>query len=198
MMNQPTFKAKIDLEEINSFPLARFEGNLVVVNSSEELEQIMPLLFEKKQWGFDTETKPSFRRGQANKVSLIQISDEDTCFLIRTHKSGISADLVRWMEDKTIKKIGLSLKDDMRELNKLISIKPQGFVDLQNIVGDYGIDDLSLKKVSGIVLGVKISKKQRLTNWETPRLSEAQMRYAATDAWICLEIYDALLKSAIQ
>ncbi len=197
-MSQPKFKSNIELEELNAFPAVRFEGNLVVVDSPAKLEEVMPVFFEKKLWGFDTETKPSFKRGKSNKVSLIQISDEETCYLVRTHLAGLDNGLIKWMEDESIKKIGLSLKDDMRELNKLKQIKPKGFIDLQNIVGDFGISDLSLKKVSGIVLGKKISKKQRLTNWESSHLTEAQMRYAATDAWICLEIYDALMRSTVQ
>ncbi len=197
-MSQPNFKSNIELDELNAFPAVRFEGNLVVVDSPEKLEEVMSVFFEKKLWGFDTETKPSFKRGKSNKVSLIQISDEETCYLVRTHLTGLDNGLIKWMEDESIKKIGLSLKDDMRELNKLKQIKPKGFIDLQNIVGDFGISDLSLKKVSGIVLGKKISKKQRLTNWESLHLTEAQMRYAATDAWICLEIYDALMRSTVQ
>ncbi len=192
-MSLERFKPKIEIDEINTFPIVRFEGELQVVDTPEQLLEIVPTLYNHTIWGFDTETKPSFKRGLANKVSLMQISSENTCYLVRLHKTGMRTALVKWMEDPSIKKIGLSLKDDMRELNKLRHIKPKGFTDLQEIVGDYGIHDLSLKKVTAIVLGSKISKKQRLTNWEVPNLTESQMRYAATDAWICLKIYEELL-----
>lgn len=193
-MNLSNFKASIELDELNACPVSRFEGEIVVVDSPEMLETIIPRLYESGILGFDTETKPSFKRGQSNKVSLIQISTETVCYLIRLHKTGFPKALVDWMEDANCAKIGLSLKDDMRELNKITPIKAKGFVDLQNIVGNYGIQELSLKKVAAIVLGVKISKKQRLTNWEMGNLSESQMRYAATDAWICLKIYEKLMR----
>lgn len=193
-MNGEKFAASIDTAEINSLPLLQFEGEKIVVDSESELQRILPELYAEKIWGFDTETKPSFRKGISHQVSLMQISSLQKCYLIRLHQSGFSDGLKKWMEDANIQKIGLSLKDDMRELNKLLQLKPNGFIDLQSIVGNFGIQELSLKKVAAIVLGGKISKKQRLTNWETKTLNENQMTYAATDAWACLYIYNELMK----
>lgn len=188
------FAPSIDVTDINILPPLQFEGEKIVVDTEEALEQIMPQLYADKMWGFDTETKPSFKKGVSHHVSLMQISNDKKCFLIRLHQSGFSKALKAWVEDSSIQKIGLSLKDDIRELNKLLHLKPNGFIDLQNIVGDFGINELSLKKVAAIVLGGKISKRQRLTNWETKMLNEAQQTYAATDAWACLHIYNELMK----
>lgn len=188
------FVPSIEVTEVNELPSLQFEGEKLIVDSEEALQQIMPELYAESIWGFDTETKPSFKKGVSHHVSLMQISNEKKCFLIRLHQTGFSKALKAWIEDPEIQKIGLSLKDDIRELNKLLHLRPKGFIDLQNIVGEFGINELSLKKVAAIVVGGKISKKQRLTNWETKILNEAQQTYAATDAWACLHIYNELMK----
>lgn len=193
-MSENKFAPSIEIAEINGLPPLSFAGEKVVIDSAEALEQVLPKLYAEKIWGFDTETKPSFKKGVSHRVSLMQISSLNTCYLIRLHLTGFSAGLKAWIEDAKIQKIGLSLKDDVRELNKLLRIHPKGFVDLQTIVGNYGIQELSLKKVAAIVVGGKISKKQRLTNWETANLNESQMTYAATDAWACLVIFNELMK----
>lgn len=194
MNNDDPFIPSIDNTEINNLPPLSFTGEKIIIDTPEALEQIIPDLYAEKIWGFDTETKPSFKKGVSHHVSLMQISSLTKCYLIRLHQTGFSSTLKAWVEEAAIKKIGLSLKDDIRELNKLLRIHPKSFIDLQNIVGDYGIQELSLKKVAAIVLGGKISKKQRLTNWETRILNENQMTYAATDAWACLYIYNELMK----
>ena len=144
--------------------------------------------------GIDTETKPYFTRGTYHKVSLVQISTSDHCFLFRLNFIGLPAALAEFLADEKIMKIGLSLRDDLNGLIRLHKFKPANCIDIQNIVKEYGILELGLQKIYAILFGQKISKSQRLTNWESHELTEQQQRYAATDAWASLEIYLQLLK----
>lgn len=143
--------------------------------------------------GFDTETRPSFRKGVVHKTALIQISTPDECFLFRTCKIGVPQDLVQYLADPRFKKVGLSLRDDFKIMRKFDNVdEPQGFIDLQDVVGDYCITDISLQKIYAILFGEKVAKGQQLTNWEAPELTPAQMNYGAVDAWACLKIYEYL------
>lgn len=185
----------ITKEELSNLPLCGFEGKMVVVDTPQAIIKAIDHLNKHQYLGFDSETKPSFKKGKINDVSLIQISTHNTCYLFRLNFTGLTNEIKSLMENESIIKIGLSLKDDMRGLRRISDMDPKGFIDLQEKVAEFGIDDRSLKKITGIVLNKRISKKQRLTNWESETLTEAQQRYAATDAWICLEIYKKLISS---
>ncbi len=187
-----TYKEKIEKEDIDILPITNFEGRIVVVDDVWKVDDAMEELERHSIVGIDTETKPSFAKGRVNNVCLVQISTEETCYLFRLNKIGFPDRLKRFLESEFVKKIGLSLLDDLRGLKRLGQFNPKRFVDLQDFVEDYGILDKSLKKISAIVLDSRISKKQRLTNWESPTLTEPQLKYAATDAWICLIIYNKL------
>ncbi len=188
------FRADIALDEITELPILEFGGKIVVVDTAEGFEKAIKEIFKYEIAGFDTETRPSFKKGVQYQVALLQIFCGDTCYLIRLNKVGFPDALRLWFENEAITKIGLSLRDDVRELRKKRHISPNGLIDLQDIVGDYGIDALSLKKISAIVLGGRVSKRQQLSNWEAPKLNEKQQVYAATDAWVCLMIYNQLGK----
>ena len=186
-------KAKITKDEINLLPVILFEGGITLV---DDLSKVHPAIQELRQSnviGIDTETKPSFTRGTQYKVSLVQLSTLDHCYLFRLNKVGFPAALAELLADEKIQKIGLSLRDDLNGLNKHHKFKPAGFIDIQTIARDYGVLDLSLQKIYAILFGQKISKAQRLTNWENPELTEPQQRYAATDAWASLRIYLELI-----
>ena len=142
--------------------------------------------------GVDTETRPAFRKGQVNKVALLQVSTDDTCFLFRLNRIGLPDSVVSLFQDKDTVKVGLSLRDDIASLHKRGDFEPQSFVELQTYVRDFGIEDMSLQKLYANLFGQRISKGQQLTNWEADVLSENQMRYAATDAWACVKIYREL------
>lgn len=144
--------------------------------------------------GFDTETKPSFKKGMAHSVALLQVSTHDTCFLFRLNRIGLTDSIVSLLEDQRITKIGLSLKDDLRMLCKKRDFTPGTFVELQEEVKDIGIEDNSLQKIYANLFGEKISKGQQLSNWEAEILNEAQQRYAATDAWACIKIYEEVTR----
>jgi len=182
-------KAKITKEEINLLPVVIFNGKITLVDELAKVDQAIKELRESTIVGLDTETKPSFTRGTHHKVSLLQISTLDHCFLFRLNRIDFPPALADFLADSSIQKIGLSLNDDLTALKKRHMFKPEGFVDIQAIAKNYGIMDLSLQKIYAILFDLKISKSQRLTNWESPELSEPQLRYAATDAWASLQIF---------
>lgn len=188
----PQYQPTISKEEVAALPSVTFGGEIVVVDTPEKLAEACDYLMGQPVLGFDTESRPSFKKGIVNKIALLQLSAGDKCFLFRLCRIKFDKAILKILENKNIIKIGLSVDGDMRELSTLRPFRPKGFVDLQKIVGEYGIEDLSLLKITGIVLGRRISKAQRLSNWESVQLTDAQKVYAATDAWVCTEIYNTL------
>ncbi len=184
--------SNISSEAIAELPLIHFSGKIIVVDSMPLLQDAIRFITRNPVLGFDTETKPSFRKGQNNKVAMLQLSSHDTCYIFRLNKIGFTDELVHLLSNNSVLKIGLSLKDDFRELLKLKHFHPYGFVDLQKYAETFSITDKSLKKLAALVLGHRISKSQQTSNWESAKLTEAQLIYAATDAWVCLEIYKHL------
>ena len=188
------FKPKISKEELNEMPVVAFAGEITLVDNPEKAEKAILELQKAGMVGVDTETKPSFTRGTYHKVSLVQISTTEHCYLFRLNKMPFPPALGAFLASDSVMKIGLALRDDFAGLNRLYAFKPQNFIDLQNIVKNYGILELGLQKIFAIVFGRKISKAQRLTNWESTELTEQQQIYAATDAWASLLIYMQLQK----
>lgn len=186
------FKAKISKEEINDLPLEAFEGGITEIEDATAARHAIAILRSFPAIGIDTETRPSFSKGIRYKVALFQASTTDHCYLFRLNKMEETGSIFDLLSDKNVKKIGLSLRDDISGLSKRYSFKPQNFIDIQSIAQRYGILELSLQKIYAIVFGKKISKAQRLTNWENDVLSSAQQVYAATDAWAALRIYNRL------
>ena len=189
------FQNKISNEDVAALSANHFPGEIVIVDTEESLEEACSLLAECSVLGFDTETRPSFKAGVSNKVSLLQLSTYERCYLIRLNRVKFSSKLQSILQRSDILKIGADVAGDLRSLGKLRSFTPRGFIDLQTEVAKYGIEDKSLRKMSGIVLGKRVSKAQRLSNWEAQHFTDQQMVYAATDAWVCLKIYDALKSS---
>lgn len=174
-------------------PQVIFPGDIHVIDSIFHVKEAIRVLMNHDLVGFDTETRPSFRKGVVHKTALIQISTPDECFLFRTCKIGMPQDLVQYLTDSAYKKVGLSLHDDFKIMSKFGNCdEPQGFIDLQEIVGRFCITDISLQKIYAILFGEKIAKGQQLTNWEAPELTPAQQNYGAVDAWACLNIYNYL------
>lgn len=182
----------IDKQQLAQMPTVAFDGQITIIESAEGAEAALRELTGYGIVGFDTETKPSFKKGQVNTVALMQLSTESRCFLIRLNKTGLTEPIKAFLEDEKVVKVGLSLKDDFSVLHRLGDFTPGGFIDLQSMVKNYHISDCSLQKVYGIVFGQRISKSQRLSNWEAPALTQGQCLYASTDAWACLRIYRML------
>ncbi len=190
------YARSISSEDVSELPLVKFRGRVFLVDNQLEFKRVLPLLRSKTVLGFDTETKPSFKKGIRNKIALMQLADSSDAFLFRLNMIGLPDELVRIIEDSSIRKIGAAVHDDIRSLNSVRKIKPQSFIDLQQYSLAYHIEDNSLRKLAAIVLKVKISKSQQLSDWGNHSLTEAQMAYAATDAWICHEIYYKLRQTA--
>ncbi|MDE6533234.1 MAG: 3'-5' exonuclease domain-containing protein 2 [Muribaculaceae bacterium] len=180
----------ISKEQLSALPAAQFSGDIRLIEDEKGITEAIETLRNSDIIGFDTETRPSFRKGQTNTVSLIQLSTRNTCFLFRINHLGLAQPIVDLLEDADVLKIGLSIHDDFHNLNRITIIRPQGFIELQNYVKEYRIADNSLTKIYAVIFGKRISKGQRLTNWEAEQLTNSQMTYAALDAMACVEIYD--------
>ena len=192
------FQITISPEEIGRLELASFPGEIQVIDDlGEDFGKAIRYLKRQKVIGFDTETRPTFSPDQTSGgTALLQLSGAGKAFLFRIKKmGGISRRLCAILANPGIVKVGAAIHDDVRGLQKFAGFKPEGFVDLQKIVWEYGIRDKSVKKMTAIILGFKISKAQQLSNWEAETLSESQRRYAATDAWVCREMYLRLQQS---
>ena len=185
---------KFDKKLISSLPVASFTGRIIVIVTAGETTKAVDYLLSKPILGVDTETRPSFKRGFQYKVSLLQVSTEDTCFLFRLNHTGMTPALIRLLEDTTVPKIGLSWHDDLNGLHRLASFTPGYFIDIQKHVREIGIEDMSLQKLYANMFGQKISKKMQLSNWERDILDERQKLYAATDAWACIMLYKELVR----
>ena len=186
------FQITISPDEIGKLELASFPGEIHVIDTlDEEFGQAIAYLKRQKVIGFDTETRPTFSPDQrSNGTALLQLSGAEKAFLFRIKKMGaIPRRLCAIMANPNIVKVGAAIHDDVRGLQKFAGFQPQNFIDLQKIVWEYGIRDKSVKKMTAIILGFKISKAQQLSNWEAENLSESQQKYAATDAWVCREMY---------
>ena len=188
-MDNESFSIAIDKKDVAVMPNVTFAGAITVIEQPEEVAGAIRFLRSHDVVGFDTETKPNFKKGMTNRVSLIQISTGDHSFLFRINKMGFTSELKEFMECEDVVKVGLSLKDDFHMLHQVGEFEPHGFVELQEMVKTYHITDASLQKIYAILFGHRISKGQRLTNWEAPVLTESQMVYASIDAWACRKIY---------
>lgn len=177
---------------MKQLPEAKFSGAIEVVQTKAAAVSAIKHLNEQTLLGIDSETRPAFVKGISHKVALLQISSETICFLFRLNTIGLIPELIELLENPEIKKIGLSLRDDFMMLRKRASFKQASCIDLQEYIKPFGIKDKSLQKLYAILFKERISKAQRLSNWEAPELSEAQKRYAAMDAWSCLRIYKLL------
>lgn len=174
---------------IKDLPRLDYSGRIVVLQSAQEAEKAIKVLQQSSIVGFDTETRPAFTKGKSYKVSLIQICNEDICFLFRVHLFGIPQALTDFLSSPATKKVGISLKDDFVQIQKRQSFTPEQFIDLQDLATEMGLKDMSLQKLYANFFAQRISKSARLTNWEADVLTESQKRYASLDAYACLQLY---------
>lgn len=189
-----TIYNKFDKSVINALPLVSFPGKITVVVGEYEAERAVDYLLSCDILGVDTETRPAFRRGQNHKVALLQVATRDHCFLFRLNHIGLPPSLVRLLSNKTVPMIGLSWHDDLMSLHRREPFEAGWFIDIQDIIGNLGIEDKSLQIIYANLFGEKISKRQRLTNWEADVLSDKQKEYAAIDAWACINLYDEIMR----
>ena len=182
-------KNRTTKEEINEMPKVEYPGEIYVINTPEQADMAVRYLRQFPILGIDTETRPSFKRGENHKVALLQLATDERCYLFRLHKFGLTIPLIQLLESPHVAKVGISLKDDFYMLHKWMPFEPQNVIELQTFVQDLGITDMSLQKIYANIFGNKISKSQRLSNWEADELTIPQQQYAAIDAWACIQIY---------
>lgn len=192
-LKENTYVHRIAKELIHWMPLVAFPGETYVINKEEQVADALAWLNKQTIVGVDTETRPSFQRGQHYPTALVQIATEERCYLFQLNHIGMPAELAAFFANPHIMKVGLAFKDDLTGLRRRRDFRPANCVDVQHLVGNYGILDLGLQKVFAICFQKKISKSQQLTNWETVELTPEQARYASTDAWATLLIYKDLM-----
>ncbi len=196
-MIQHSFPDQISKEIINDFPQIQFEGKIHLIDSPEKLPMALTRLSQESVLGFDTETRPSFKKGTRYSVSLLQLATVEEAFLFRLNRIHLPEKLKKIMAGKSVVKLGVAVHDDIEALQKLSSFEAAGFVDFAYISKKMELKNSGLRSLAGIFLGARISKSTRLSNWENDELTEAQMIYAATDAWVCLKMYMKLLDSGL-
>ena len=182
----------ISADEINTLPLKTFEGKTVVVSDVTQVAKAIKEIEKYDVVGFDTETRPSFKRGQVYQVALLQLAVPKKVFLIRVNHTGMTDEIKNLFENKNIMKAGVGIRDDLKALQKLKPFEPEGFFDLSTLAKKAGLQVESVKKLTALLLGFRISKSAQTSNWEAPTFTQKQIEYAATDAWVCLELYEKL------
>lgn len=186
------FPLSISKDEVMELPLKHYEGKVVIASTENQIEAAMSEINDFRVVGFDTEAKPTFVKGQIRNIGLIQVATSDKVYLLRTHKVGITDPLHEFLQSETILKVGIGLKDDFNLLDRLRSFEPNGFEDLNDTLVDLGAESIGARNLAAMILEIRISKSAQTSNWELDQLSSKQINYAATDAWICLEIYNKL------
>jgi len=179
---------------IANLPRVTFDDNIIVILSPEQTKSAVDYLLTMPILGVDTETRPSFSKKQHFKCSLLQVATHHNCFLFRLNYTGMTPDIIRLLEDQTVPKVGLSWHDDVMSLSRLHDFTPGWFIDLQDHIGEIGVEDLSLQKMYANLFAKRISKTERLTNWERDVLTDKQKVYAAIDARACIELYEELCR----
>ena len=187
--NLPVEKRKISKAEINELPLIAWEGEIQILESAEEMEAAASILANESHLGFDTETRPSFKKGDYYPPALIQLATEHCVYLFRISETETFDPLLPILESPDILKTGVAIKDDVKELRAMEDFTPNGFVEIADITVKLGYENRGLRALAGLLLQGRISKAAQVTNWARPKLDKKQVRYAATDAWISREIY---------
>lgn len=182
----------ISHEEISSLPLKAFKGKIILLQEEAKLAKAFDEIKEHEAIGFDTETRPSFKKGVIHKVSLLQIAIPEKVFLVRLNQTGMARPIVDFLENDVVQKAGIGIRDDVKALNRLARFQPGGFTELSTLARQAGLQVESVKKLAALLLGFRISKAAQTSNWEAATLTKKQLEYAATDAWVCLEIYRKL------
>lgn len=186
------FPMSITKDEVMERPLKSYEGKVVIASDLPATEKAIAEINKAKIVGFDTEAKPTFKKGQIRNISLIQVATEEKVYLLRTHIIGVCDSLHEFLQNPKIAKVGVGLIDDFNLLNRLRSFKPDGFIDLNNTFQELGAENIGARNLAAMVLDIRISKSAQTSNWEVDSLTKKQVSYAATDAWICLEIHKKL------
>ncbi|MFM7194449.1 MAG: 3'-5' exonuclease [Bacteroidota bacterium] len=187
-------RLNITPEEILTLPYGGFTGNIQLIDTREGIRKAVEEIAAQDMLGFDTETRPSFKKGEFHHVALLQLATREQAWLFRLNRIGLDAELVRILSESIIAKCGVAIRDDLKGLQKLEPFAPGGFIELATVSKEAGLQVEGLRKLAAILLGIRISKSSQTTNWESRVLTDKQIEYAATDAWASLEIYNRLIE----
>ena len=188
------FKTTISRDEINVLPIATYPNNIILLEADHQVQDAVRHLRNLDVIGFDTETRPSFKKGRKNKIALLQLAGNEMVWILRVNLLGLPDEIIDILSNPEITKVGVAIRDDLKGLQEYKKFNPEGFVDLADYTNKFSIKDNGLRKLAAIILGVKISKSQQISNWEQHILTDKQKQYAAIDAWACLEIYKELIQ----
>lgn len=191
-MNPKRFGTNITNEELNELPLGAYNGEVVLVTDPKQVAKAIHEISQFDRLGFDTETKPVFVRGHHNKVAVLQLATPEKVYLFRLNSTGLTTEMKALFENEDILKIGVAIRDDIKALQHLKNFHAKGFLELTMLTKAAGFEVEGVKKLTALILGFRISKSAQTSNWEAPTLDEKQISYAATDAWVCLRMYEAL------
>ena len=186
------FNKSITKEAINLLPLRKYEGKIIIISNEKSMLHATSELKKHPIIGFDTEKRPSFQKGVKHQVALVQLAIPNKVFLVRLNLTGITRELKDIFTDEKIKKVGIGTADDIISLQEMQNFVPAGFLDLNKMTEQLGIENVGVRNLSALILGYRISKRQQVTNWERLKLTENQINYAAMDVWVFLEIYNKL------
>ncbi len=187
-----SLRERISTDEVNALPMRAYEGEIVLIDSKEDVEKAVAEIEQFSIIGFDTESRPAFKKGESYPISLLQFATPQKVYLFRVNKIGMPAPVSRLLSNANIIKLGIALHDDIKDLRRLGVANPQGYQDIHSFIKDKGVINTGLRKLTAMILGFRISKNQQTSNWENGVLNERQQVYAATDAWVCLKIYEKL------
>lgn len=193
MLVHNVHKHSISKKEINALPLKHYSGSIHVVDSDAKMRAAIRSLSREKVLGFDTETRPAFRKGESYPPSLLQLAAGDRVYIFQIGRINSHKQLTGILSDQNMLKAGIAVSDDIKKLNDVLPLEPSGFIELAGMAAKVGIKNAGIRSLAALLFGFRISKQTQCSRWDAPTLAHAQIVYAATDAWICREIYFALL-----
>lgn len=185
-------KLSISKEEINTLPLISFSGSIKLITSLEDHDCAIKTLQKEKTLGFDTETRPAYKKGERHDISLLQLSTSEQAFLFRLNHIPLTEKLQSLLSNQSIVKAGVAIRDDIKGLRRLNDFQPDGFVELADLAKELKLKNFGLRSLTALLLDKRVSKQNKLTNWEKTVLTPEQQRYAATDAWLSLKLYQRM------
>ncbi len=182
----------ITKEEINNLDQIKFEGKVHLIIDDKSYKKAITSLRKSKTLGFDTETRPSFKKGEHHDVAILQLANEENAYIFRLNMYKLPSEVIDILSNEKVTKVGGAIERDIKELQDLYHFEPRGFIELQKLARKKCIKKVGLRNLTAILLNRRLSKGSRLTNWEKENLNDIQINYAATDAWIGLKLYNKL------